>query len=504
MDLIAKHLAFTQQAADCVVMGIDPQNPDADWAAKLETLCPGQLPKLLAFRELADVGATAWLYPETGCYQAVLLVSLGSLPMKEAKPNKKSSPAIAAKAPSPQKWLDSVAQALSKKPVKTAVIQLDSFGMAGNEERLAERLGQSLVVAAYRYGTTRKLEEPLPALAKVWCAHADKALVPALKRGLARGQAVGNGINCARQLGNLPANYCTPSHLAREAQALAKTSDALTVKILDAAEMKTLGMGALLSVAAGSVEPPKLVIMEYRGPKAQAEPQVLVGKGITFDTGGISLKPGPGMDEMKFDMCGAASVLGVMTALVEMKAPGYVVGVIAAAENMPSGKATKPGDVVTSMSGKTIEILNTDAEGRLVLCDALTYVERYKPKAVIDIATLTGACVVALGAYPSGLWSNQTELSFALVAAGDKADDRVWPMPLWDDYQKGLKSPFADLANVGPREGGAITAACFLARFTESYAWAHLDIAGTAWQSGQNKGATGRPVALLLEYLRDA
>ena len=262
-------------------------------------------------------------------------------------------------------------------------------------------------------------------------------------------------------------------------------------------------MGALLSVSAGSEEPAKLIVLEYRGGKRGAAPQVLVGKGITFDSGGISLKPGPKMDEMKYDMCGAASVLGTLHAIVEMQLPINVVGIIAASENLPSGRATKPGDVVTSMSGQTIEILNTDAEGRLVLCDALTYAARFKPAAVIDIATLTGACVVALGKHASGLFSNQDDFAAELLAAGQSIGDRAWQMPLWDDYQKQLDSNFADMANIGGPAGGSITAASFLARYTKSYRWAHLDIAGTAWDEGAAKGATGRPVALLTQYLVD-
>jgi leucyl aminopeptidase len=267
--------------------------------------------------------------------------------------------------------------------------------------------------------------------------------------------------------------------------------------------MKELGMGSLLSVSAGSDEPAKLIVLEYKGGVKKDAPIALVGKGITFDTGGISLKPGPAMDEMKFDMCGAASVLGTFKTLLELKPSINVVGIIAASENMPSGGATKPGDIVTSMSGQTIEILNTDAEGRLVLCDALTYTERFKPKVVIDIATLTGACVIALGNHASGLFSNNEELSQAILKAGQTANDRAWPMPLWDDYQKQLDSNFADIANIGGKEGGSITAACFLSRFTKKFAWAHLDVAGTAWTSGGAKGATGRPVPLLVQYILD-
>src|SRR5690606_25789192 len=320
-------------------------------------------------------------------------------------------------------------------------------------------------------------------------------------RGLTLGSAIAKGVNLARNLGDLPGNICTPTYLANEAKRLARNQPRLSAKILEEKQTKELGMGALLSVSAGSDEPAKLIVLEYRGGGKNDAPVALVGKGITFDTGGISLKPGAGMDEMKYDMCGAASVLGTFQTLLELQLPLNVVGIIPASENMPNGRATKPGDIVTSMSGQTIEILNTDAEGRLVLCDALTYSERFKPKVVIDIATLTGACVIALGAHASGLYSNRDELAQALLAAGQQSNDRAWHMPLWDDYQKQLDSNFADMANIGGREGGSITAACFLSRFTKKFAWAHLDVAGTAWKSGSAKGATGRPVPLLVQYL---
>ncbi len=288
-----------------------------------------------------------------------------------------------------------------------------------------------------------------------------------------------------------------------QARKLGKASKNVKVTVLELKDMEKLGMGSLLSVARGSRQPPKLITLEYQGADKGVKPVALVGKGITFDTGGISIKPASTMDEMKFDMCGAASVLGVIAACIELKLPINVVGVIASSENMPDGAASKPGDIVTSMSGQTIEILNTDAEGRLVLCDALTYTERFKPSAVIDIATLTGACVIALGKHPSGLLSNHEPLAKALLEAGTVSGDRVWQMPLWDDYQDQLKSNFADMANIGGRDGGTITAACFLSRFTKKFHWAHLDIAGTAWKSGDQKGATGRPVPLLMQYLLD-
>jgi len=317
---------------------------------------------------------------------------------------------------------------------------------------------------------------------------------------LERGIAIGEGVNFARDLGNLPPNICTPTYLAEQARALGKTHK-LKVTVLERKDMEKLGMGSLLSVADGSRQPPKLITIEYYGGPKKQKPVVLVGKGITFDTGGISLKPAAEMDEMKYDMSGAGSVLGTMSAIAAMKLPLNVVGVVPTTENMPGGNATRPGDIVTSMSGQTIEILNTDAEGRLILCDALTYSERFEPAAVIDIATLTGACVIALGHVASGLFANDDGLADEVVAAGQTSWDRVWHMPAWEDYQEQLKSNFADMANIGGRPGGSITAACFLARFARKFKWAHLDIAGTAWKSGREKGSTGRPVPLLTQFL---
>ena len=314
------------------------------------------------------------------------------------------------------------------------------------------------------------------------------------------GQAVATGMALAKDLGNLPGNLCTPTHLADTAVALGKQY-AFDVEVLERADMEKLGMGSFLSVARGSHQPPKFIVMHYKAGKAKAKPVVLVGKGITFDTGGISLKPAAEMDEMKYDMCGAASVLGTFKAVAQMGLPINLVGLIPTTENMPGGGATKPGDVVTSMSGQTIEVLNTDAEGRLILCDALTYAERFKPECVIDIATLTGACVVALGKIPSGLLANDDDLAAEILKRGTESGDRAWQLPLWDEYQDLLKSNFADMGNIGGRYAGTITAACFLSRFTKAYKWAHLDIAGTAWVSGDAKGATGRPVPLLSEFL---
>jgi leucyl aminopeptidase len=353
----------------------------------------------------------------------------------------------------------------------------------------------------YRFDRMKsKPPEAKRALRKVTLFVTKRSEIAEGEIAMARGEAIAEGMALAKDLGNLPANICTPTYLAEQAVELGKRQG-FKVEILDQKEIEKLGMGSFLAVAQGSKQPPKLIVMEYQGGKRDAPPVALVGKGVTFDTGGISIKPAGEMDEMKFDMCGAASVFGTMKAIALMRLPINVVGVIPATENMPGGNAIKPGDIVTSMSGQTIEILNTDAEGRLILCDALTYVEKYKPAAVVDIATLTGAMVIALGNVATGLFSNSDSLAREICNAGEAAWDRAWHMPLWDDYQEALKSNFADFPNIGPRAGGSITAACFLSRFTKSYPWAHLDIAGTGWKSGVEKGATGRPVALLAHFL---
>ncbi len=323
------------------------------------------------------------------------------------------------------------------------------------------------------------------------------------EKAVRQGMAISTGIRLAKYLGNLPGNVCTPTYLASEAKKLATQHSQIKTTILEEDDMEKLGMGSLLSVSIGSREPGKLITMEYKAGDEGQAPIVFVGKGVTFDSGGISLKPGAGMDEMKYDMCGAASVLGVISACAELQLPINIVGIIPTVENMPGGIASRPGDIVTSMSGQTIEILNTDAEGRMILCDALTYAEKFNPDVVIDIATLTGACIVALGAHPAGLLSNNNPLANDLLSAGQTSGDRCWRLPLWDDYQEQLNSNFADMANIGGKGAGTITAACFLSRFTKKYHWAHLDVAGVAWVSGKNKGATGRPVGLLSQYVLD-
>lgn len=320
------------------------------------------------------------------------------------------------------------------------------------------------------------------------------------EKAIAHGLAVSNGMKICRDVANMPPNICTPAYLASQARRLADSCQYITTKVIGEQQMAELGMNAYLAVAKGSSNEAMMSVMEYKG-HPDAKPIVLVGKGLTFDSGGISIKPAEGMDEMKYDMGGAASVLGTMTALAELKPPINVIGVLAGAENMPDGKAYRPGDILTSMSGQTIEVLNTDAEGRLVLCDVLTYVERFEPESVVDIATLTGACVIALGSHATGLMSNHNPLAHELLNASELSGDKAWRLPLWDEYQEQIESPFADMVNTGGRPAGAITAGAFLSRFTKKYNWAHLDIAGTAWKSGKEKGSTGRPVPLLTQFL---
>ena len=363
----------------------------------------------------------------------------------------------------------------------------------------ARQMAIAAADATYRFDQMKSIKPERELLQNLSAGLTGQTAKADCLRGLAQGKSIAAGMAVAKDLANLPGNVCTPTYLAKAATALGKEHK-LAVEVLERKDMERLGMGALLSVAKGSREVPKLIVIRHGG-GGKKPPVVLVGKGITFDTGGISIKPAGEMDEMKFDMCGAASVLGALKAAAVMDLKLNVIGIIPAAENMPGGAASKPGDIVTSMSGQTVEILNTDAEGRLILCDALTYAERFKPQAVIDIATLTGACIIALGHVCSGLFSNREELSREMVAAGLDAWDRVWPMPLWDDYQDQLKSNFADFANIGGRPAGSVTAACFLSRFTKHFDWAHLDIAGTAWRSGKDKGATGRPVPLLMAFL---
>jgi leucyl aminopeptidase len=399
----------------------------------------------------------------------------------------------------------SIARTLSSLGTTDAVVALPFDGVKARDTAWAVRAG---VLAArdnaYRFDQMKSKKEPQPNGVRKIAFAVPAAAAGAAKEAVAQAVALANGMDLTKDLGNLPGNVCTPTYLADTAKKLAKEFK-LEVEVLDRKQMQALKMGSFLSVTNGSDEPPKFIVLKHMGGKAKEAPTVLVGKGITFDSGGISLKPGSGMDEMKYDMGGAASVLGTIRAIAELKLKLNVIGVIPSCENMPSGRATKPGDVITSMSGQTIEVLNTDAEGRLILCDALTYVERFKPAAVVDVATLTGACITALGHHKSGLFTRHDDahdaLAEELLAAGKAAGDTAWRMPIEDSYHEQLKSNFADMANIGGPAAGSITAACFLERYTKKYTWAHLDIAGTAWKSGAAKGSTGRPVPLLTTFL---
>ncbi|GAB2729995.1 leucyl aminopeptidase [Halomonas garicola] len=404
------------------------------------------------------------------------------------------------------KALDAASEALIKLPADDAVI---AFADVPLDERdsawKARKVLEAVLGAGYRFDRFKTSPAESPVLERVALCARDSDEAALIEQGAAIGRAIGEGINHTRTLANLPGNVCTPRYLAAEAEALAAESDgALTAEILDEDALEALGAGSLLSVGRGSVEPTRLIVMHYRGADNPDEaPHVLVGKGITFDSGGISLKPGAGMDEMKFDMGGAASVFGTAKAMLGIRPAMNLVFIVAAAENMPGSAATKPGDIVTTLKGLTVEVLNTDAEGRLALCDALTYAERFEPASVVDIATLTGAAIIGLGHHASGLLANDDDVALDVLDAGETAWDRAWHLPLWDEYQEQLDSNFADLANIGGKPAGTITAGCFLSRFTQSYPWAHLDIAGTAWHSGKQKGATGRPVGLLTQYLLD-
>ena len=479
-----------KQRGACAVIGIFESRKLSDSAKVLDTVTQGYIKNILASGDMDGKANTSLLLhnvPDT-LFKRVLLIGLG----KEQEFKEKTFLSA----------LGTTLNALQKTAVTDATLFLSDFPV--KEKTNAWKVNQTVIAAissGYRFDQLKsKPDNNQSSLRKLIMCIDNRTELAACEAALQQSIAIAHGMNLAKDLGNLAPNICTPTYLAEQAKDLAK-SHKLKASVLEEKDMEKLGMGSLLAVARGSEQPAKLIVLEYHGAAKKENPVVLVGKGVTFDTGGISLKPAAEMDEMKFDMSGAGSVLGTLQAVAEMKLPINVVGIIPATENMPSGNATKPGDVVTSLSGQTIEILNTDAEGRLILCDALTYAERYNPKVVIDIATLTGACVIALGNFTTGLMSNDDKLAQELLAAGEQAADRAWQLPLWDEYQDLLRSNFADIANIGGRAAGTITAACFLSRFTKKYRWAHLDIAGTAWKSGKDKGSTGRPVPLLTQFL---
>ena len=480
-----------QLSSACVVVGISEGGELSTAAQQIDSACNGYLKAVIAAGDIRGKSGDTLLLQQLNGIAAkrVLLVGLGKTEDRNDNNFKKIVNATLA---------------------AIKAVRVNEFAIAFDDGVVNDRdcywrcriLAETLAAGLYQFDQLKSKASDQVEFDAIQIVVADDD-VETGEIAILDASAIANGVTTARDLGNLPGNICTPTYLAEQAQELADEYDCIEVDILDEAQMEELGMGALLSVAAGSEQEAKLIVIHYQGADADVKPHVLVGKGITFDSGGISLKPGEAMDEMKYDMCGAASVLGTMTAAAELGLDLNIVAIIAAAENMPSGFATKPGDIVTTMSGQTVEILNTDAEGRLVLCDALTYAERFEPASVIDIATLTGACIIALGHKTSALLSNNEALASKLLAASDYSTDRAWPLPLWDDYQEQLDSNFADMANIGGRPAGSITAACFLSRFAKKFAWAHLDIAGTAWVSGKQKGATGRCVPLLTQYLID-
>ena len=491
MEYSLKATDPAQLRTACLVLGVFAKRRLSEPAEMLDRATEGALSRILKkgdFTGESDQSLLLYDVPGTVC-ERVLLIGLGEQKKFDIATYRKAA-ALAVQILDQGHPLEAVSALCALTPSGADLNTVLCETVTASEERL------------YRFDQCKsETDNPPRRLKKLGLFIGLRRRSRAMEDAIAQGKAIAAGSSLAKDLANLPGNICTPTYLAEQARSLGRRSRKLKVQILDEAQMQKLGMDALLSVSRGSREPAKLIVMDYKGGKPNSKPIVLVGKGLTFDAGGISIKPAAAMDEMKYDMCGGASVLGTMAACVELKLPINLIGIVPSSENLPDGAANKPGDIVTSMSGQTVEILNTDAEGRLLLCDALTYAERYQPAAVIDIATLTGACVVALGEHASGLLSNDDKLSGEVLAAGDRAGDRAWRLPLWDDYQKQLDSNFADMANIGGKGAGTITAACFLSRFTDKFKWVHLDIAGTAWKSGTEKGATGRPVPLLTQFL---
>lgn len=489
MEFSIKSGSPDKQRTACLVLGIYEGKNQPAATELANNASKGLISALIKQGDITGkTGSTLLLQrPQGLAAERVLLVGLGKEKTFDAKTYRNA--------------LKTTAKALTDSPAADAVVYLTDISI--KKHSIAWAVRQATLTfedCAFRFDEFKtKSPSPEIKLQSVKWMIGKKSDIADAEKALQQANAIAEGQALAKRLGNLPGNVCTPLFLADTAEEMAQDLK-LECKILDEKAIAELGMGSFLSVAQGSALPPRLIQLTHRGAGNQ-KPFVLVGKGITFDTGGISLKPGADMDEMKFDMCGAASVLGTLYAVAKMKLPINLTVLVPTCENMPGGRASKPGDIVTSMSGQTIEILNTDAEGRLILCDALTYAERFNPAVVIDVATLTGACVVALGAVTSGLFTTHDGLARELTEAGETSGDRTWRMPLWDDYQDLLKSNFADMANIGGRYAGAITAACFLARFTEKYTWAHLDIAGVSHKSGGEKGSTGRPVPLLTHYL---
>jgi leucyl aminopeptidase len=474
----------------CCIVGVFADGVPSTAASALDHASAGAIRQQIDSGDISGkLDSSTLLYAPAGILaRRVLVLGLGALAEFDAARLRKVTLAAA--------------RAVDKLPASDAVCYLTDLAVPGLERAAQVRLvALALDQALYHYTATRK---PRDATASINLGHVRLAGADSAQPTLDQAVAIAAGVRFARVLANLPPNICTPAYIAEQARTLAASAANVTCRTLDRAAMETLGFGALLAVARGSAHPPYLVVLEYRGDDAGQQPYAFVGKGVTFDAGGINLKPTPGMEEMKFDMGGAAGALGAFVAAVRLRLKLNLVCVVPTVENMPGGASYRPGDVLTSLSGQTIEVLNTDAEGRLILCDALTYTaQTFQPQVLIDVATLTGACGVALGKHASGLLSHDDALAAELIAAGETTLDRAWRLPLWDDYQSQLDSAFADMANIGGKSAGAITAACFLSRFTRGQRWAHLDIAGTAWDEGRKGLATGRPVALLTQWLID-
>ncbi|MFA5983090.1 MAG: leucyl aminopeptidase [Methylococcaceae bacterium] len=489
MDYSIETAPLEKLQCDCIIVGVYPDQQLSPSASYLNDNIQGLIVRLLNRGDITGENGESLLIHDmpNSKIERLLLVGLGK---KEALSGKNY-----------RKALTTAINALKKLPIKNLVNTLAesevlTYGWQWKTRQIVEVFSD----ATYQF-TQLKSDKTLDNKIESVSILAPEAELDSAQLGLQQGLAIADGMNLTKLLADLPGNVCTPTFLAEQALEVGKKYPQIGIEILEEADMERLGMGSFLSVSRGSRQPAKLITLNYQGGEKNAKPIVLVGKGLTFDAGGISLKPGLGMDEMKYDMCGGAAVIGTLQAAAQMQLRLNIVGLVPSSENLPDGNANKPGDIWTSMSGKTIEILNTDAEGRLILCDTLTYAERFNPDVVIDLATLTGACLVALGRIPSGLLGNDDELCNALISASETAVDSVWRLPLWEEYQELLKTNFADIANIGGKDAGTITAACFLARFAENFRWAHLDIAGTAWRSGTNKGATGRPVPLLSQYL---
>ncbi len=475
--------------AACVVVGVFEEGLLTAAAARIDEKSAGAIKRLIASGDISGKSGSAnLLFTLPGiAAPRVLVVGLGEKNKFDAARFNRAC--------------GEAARNLKSLPLDSAVSYLTEIDVTGKDTAWKVRTAALAADAqAYKYTATFKPREKsgIPEFGALALAAGNEA-APALVEAT----AIAEGVRFARELGNLPPNICNPAYIAQQAQKLAVGHAGVSCEILEEADMRKLGMGALLGVSQGSTNAPKLVVLQWRGAGESDKPYALVGKGITFDSGGISLKPGAGMEEMKFDMCGGGGMLGTFLAAVKLKIKLNLICVVPAVENMPDGNAQRPSDVVTTMSGQTVEILNTDAEGRLILCDALTFVQKYNPQVIIDAATLTGACVVALGKHASGLMTKDDALADELLAAGNAMHDRAWRLPLWDDYQGQLDTGYADIANIGGKYAGAITAGCFLARFTEGFRWAHLDIAGTAWEEGRKGSATGRPVPMLVQYLID-